>query len=153
MLAGIDGMQLASLAAPGCVPGRVVERGEDGTVSVAYGPDDDEVRLCRPLETAEGVTLVLAVGDEVLAWLPADDAVPGFILGRVASARAQPDATPAMEDVPETLVIEARQNLTLRCGAGSITLRADGRILIRGRDLVSHAQRMNRIKGGAVTIN
>ena len=29
----------------------------------------------------------------------------------------------------------------------------DGKILIKGKDLVSHAQRTNRIKGGSVAIN
>jgi len=41
----------------------------------------------------------------------------------------------------------------LRVGDGSITIREDGKVLIKGKDLVSHAQRMNRIKGGAVSIN
>ena len=40
-----------------------------------------------------------------------------------------------------------------RVGDGSIEIRADGKILIKGTDLVSHAKRMNRIKGGAVSIN
>ena len=51
------------------------------------------------------------------------------------------------------VLLEAKENLTLRVGAGSITLRKDGKILIRGKDLVSRADRMNRIKGGAVSIN
>lgn len=55
--------------------------------------------------------------------------------------------------LPDELVIEARKNLTLRVGEGSITIRADGKILIKGKDLVSHAQRTNRIKGGSVAIN
>jgi len=43
--------------------------------------------------------------------------------------------------------------MTLRVGNGSITIRGDGKILIKGSDLVSHAQRTNRIRGGAVSIN
>ena len=48
---------------------------------------------------------------------------------------------------------EAKHQLTLRVGEGTISIREDGKILIKGTDLVSHAQRMNRIKGGAVSIN
>ena len=51
------------------------------------------------------------------------------------------------------MVLEAKRRLTLKCGDGSITIREDGKILIKGKDLVSHATRMNRIKGGAVQIN
>jgi hypothetical protein len=54
---------------------------------------------------------------------------------------------------PDELVLEAKQSLTLRVGAGSITIREDGKILIKGTDLVSHARRTNRIRGGAVSIN
>jgi len=35
----------------------------------------------------------------------------------------------------------------------SITIREGGKILIRGNDLLSHAQCLNRIKGGGVQIN
>ena len=59
-----------------------------------------------------------------------------------------------MEDVvPDELVLEAKHTLTLRVGDGSITIREDGKILIKGKDLVSHAARTNRIKGGSVQIN
>jgi hypothetical protein len=51
------------------------------------------------------------------------------------------------------LVLEATREMTLRVGDGSITIRKDGKILIKGTDLVSHAKRMNRVKGGAVSIN
>ena len=51
------------------------------------------------------------------------------------------------------IVLEARKGMTLRVGEGSITLRADGKILIKGKDLVSHARRMNRIRGGSVSLN
>ena len=77
-----------------------------------------------------------------------------MILGRIvpaqASARAENTAEAGTQD---ELVIEAKKNLTLKCGEGSITIREDGKILIKGKDLVSHAQRMNRIKGGSVSIN
>jgi hypothetical protein len=57
------------------------------------------------------------------------------------------------DEIPDTLVLEAKSSLTLRVGDGSITIRADGKILIKGKDLVSYATRVNRIKGGSVSIN
>jgi hypothetical protein len=75
----------------------------------------------------------------------------GVILGRIAPGRAPPE--PEASDMSDELIIEAKKNLTLKCGDGSITIREDGKILIKGKDLVSHAQRLNRIRGGAVSIN
>ena len=53
-------------------------------------------------------------------------------------------------------VLDMRQRpsrVTLKCGDGSIAMRRDGKILIKGLDLVSHAARTNRVKGGSVAIN
>jgi hypothetical protein len=86
----------------------------------------------------------------VLVWLADDDDERGVIIGRIGPSHAP---APPPEELPEELVIEAKNNLTFKCGEGSITLRSDGKVLIKGKDLVSRAQRMNRIKGGAVAIN
>ncbi|HEY2852766.1 MAG TPA: hypothetical protein VGJ18_07980 [Gemmatimonadaceae bacterium] len=103
---------------------------------------------CDVLHTAP-TPLLVAPGDAVLVWRPGngDRAV---VLGRVGPSAATTQR-PA-PNAPDELVLEATNSLTLRVGDGSITIR-DGKILIKGTDLVSHAQRMNRIKGGAVSIN
>jgi hypothetical protein len=106
--------------------------------------------LCDVLQTSNGSGLRLAVGDNVLVWLPGDEQERGIVLGRIGPSRA-PDSK--QEGTPDEVVIEAKKNLTFKCGEGSITLRKDGKILIKGKDLVSQARRVNRIKGGAVTIN
>ena len=50
--------------------------------------------------------------------------------------------------------IDAQEELTLRCGKSSITLRRDGKIVIKGIwQLVSRAEGTNRIQGGSVAIN
>jgi hypothetical protein len=51
------------------------------------------------------------------------------------------------------LVFTAEQEITLRCGASSITLTRAGKILIRGEYLSSRAAGVNRIQGGSVQIN
>jgi hypothetical protein len=50
-------------------------------------------------------------------------------------------------------VIEGRDEVVLRCGQGSITLRADGKIVIKGTQLVSRASDTNKIRGASVQIN
>jgi hypothetical protein len=104
--------------------------------------------LCQVL-CSSGVPYLLAPGDEVFVWLPNDTTTNGIVLGRIGASRA----AEGPEEPPAELVLEARSSLTLRVGDGSIEIRADGKVLIKGSDLVSHATRVNRIKGGAVAIN
>jgi hypothetical protein len=49
--------------------------------------------------------------------------------------------------------LEAQEEIVLKCGEGSITLRKDGKIIIKGTHLLSRASGPNRIKGGSVQIN
>jgi len=59
----------------------------------------------------------------------------------------------AIDDRRDELIITANKQLTLRCGESSITLTAAGKIIIRGKYIVSRASGLQRIKGGAVQIN
>jgi hypothetical protein len=111
---------------------------------------DGELVSCEFLQTSDAPPPVLAPGDTVLVWFCDPDREAGVILGRLGSRRKP---APKSDRTPDELVIEAKRQLTFRCGEGSITLRTDGKVLIKGKDLVSHARRMNRIKGGAVAIN
>lgn len=148
----------------------VVAVHDDGSVSVAgIGAD---ARRCDVLVPVGGSAPALVPGHAVLVWHPGRGDQRGVVLGQIGGVRTQvperaPDAVahPPLAStlpvagaadetgVPDTIVLEARQSLTLRVGDGSITLGADGQILIKGRDLVASAERMNRIKGGAVSIN
>ena len=147
-----DTMQvfLADASERQIVRGRVVLVHDDSSVLVTQESENRELR-CEVLQTGDGSTLRLAAGDTVLLWRSSCEDAHGVILGRIGPAQAL-ELEPG-EKIEETLVIEARKQLTLRVGEGSITIREDGKILIKGKDLVSHAQRMNRIKGGSVSIN
>jgi hypothetical protein len=52
-----------------------------------------------------------------------------------------------------SVVLEAREQVTLRCGAATLTLRNDGKVLLSGKDVTSWATRTNKIRGGSVRIN
>lgn len=139
-------MVLDAPADAGLVDGRLAGVAEDGGVVVELA---DGRRLdCVLLHTSDA-GLTLEADDEVLVLLRL--AGTGVVVGRIGPSRASP-VRPAPE-IPDELVIEAGASLTLRVGGGSITLREDGRILIKGSDLVSHAARLNRIRGGSVEIN
>lgn len=53
----------------------------------------------------------------------------------------------------ERIIFDAKKEITLRCGKGSITIQTDGKIIIKGNNLVSRSKGMNKIKGAAVKIN
>ncbi len=136
---------------------RVVVVQDDGSVMVICSGEGADECLCDVLQTSQE-RLNLAADDEVLVWIPSDLKKRGVILGRIGPSNATSVESALSPEVPEPetpteLVIEAKHSLTLRVGDGSITIREDGKILIKGKDLVSHAQRLNRIKGGAVQIN
>lgn len=131
--------------------GRVDSISEDGSLLVNT---DSGMLPCEQLTSGER-PVTLAVGDPVLVWHTGRQGERGVVLGRTgASPAAAPERTLDVDtDTPDSIVLEAKHSLILRVGEGSITIREDGRILIKGKDLVSHAQRLNRIRGGAVSIN
>jgi uncharacterized protein (DUF2345 family) len=49
--------------------------------------------------------------------------------------------------------IVAQDEIVLECGQASITLRRNGRIIVRGTYVETHSDGTNRIKGGQVRIN
>jgi hypothetical protein len=49
--------------------------------------------------------------------------------------------------------ISAEEEIVLKCGKASITLRRNGRIVVRGTYLETDSEGVNRIKGASVKIN
>jgi hypothetical protein len=147
----------------------VVEVLTDHTFIVELQHGSDESFMLADLVASSEKPVRLFSGDAVLCWADAEAPNHGLILGRIGPSIARPHTNdepsetdgfslvntpePAECEMPDSLVLEAKHSLTLRVGEGSITIREDGKILVKGKDLVSHAQRMNRIKGGAVSIN
>ena len=71
--------------------------------------------------------------------------------GSKGESRAAP-GTP-IQETPEEVVVTAEKQLTLRCGKASITLTKSGKIILRGKYILSRSEGVNRIKGGSVQIN
>jgi len=74
------------------------------------------------------------------------------------TAAAAPEETPAPAGFQplvdgKRLVLEAQDEVVLRCGEASITLRRNGKLAIRGVFVETRARMVNRIKGGSVQIN
>ena len=119
------------------------------------------------LETASGEILrrtalstveldARAVGHPVLLMFVGGDLDRPVITGRVQPGRASPRKTTRTRTLVldgRELVLEADSSLTLRCGKSSITLTREGRIVLRGTNVVSHASGVNRIRGGTIKLN
>lgn len=91
--------------------------------------------------------LPLVVGmEEVSSPTPMLDAV----LEGSAQARGEP--VEAQVD-GRRVVIEGKDEIVLQCGQASITLRRNGKVIIKGTHVESHASGAQRIKGGSVQIN
>ncbi|MFY2561083.1 DUF6484 domain-containing protein [Corallococcus terminator] len=64
-----------------------------------------------------------------------------------------PTAPKHVEVDGRTVVIEGRDEVVLRCGRASLTLRRNGQVVLRGVSIRSEAEEVHRIKGGKVQIN
>lgn len=53
----------------------------------------------------------------------------------------------------ERVVLEAQKELVLRCGKASLTLTADGKIILKGANVLSTSSGPQRIRGASVSIN
>jgi hypothetical protein len=77
-----------------------------------------------------------------------------LILGLVWNPAQAPEAAPSqVASGSRQLELSAEEELTLRCGKASLTLTADGQVLLHGSYIGSHATGTQRIKGAAVRIN
>lgn len=113
----------------------------DGLLSVAcHGNVTVDCEIIESL-----VSAALAPGDAVIIAMPVEPTGFGVVLGRVTRHQAEP----AQAEV----VIKATKSLSLQCGASSIDLRSDGKVMIRGEDVLVRAKGTQRIRAGTVSIN
>jgi hypothetical protein len=71
-----------------------------------------------------------------------------------AALEATLTGTPGAAEVDgRRQVIEGQDEVVLRCGQASITLKRNGRVVIRGLYVETHAAGTNRVKGATVKIN
>jgi hypothetical protein len=119
----------------------------------------------RAVVTGRGVMLVFENGDRCLpivtGLLQASEPPTPFQELLVAPrAAAAPASAPGAGRPPlearldgERLVLEGKREIVLKCGDASITLRRDGKMVLRGAYVETYARGVNRIKGGSVKIN
>jgi hypothetical protein len=130
--------------------GTIADILESGEIMVQVPPHRTTLIRCDVLETSTNVTLQLSLGDRVLVMNSEFPEQNGVLLGRVGRYR-MPQAQASQP--PDHVVVEAKETLTLKCGESSVDLRNDGKLMIRGKDVLTRAKRSHRIKAGTVAIN
>lgn len=108
----------------------------------------------RPLAARSTVPLGEEhIGREVALLFEAGELARPIALGLVRTPRPAAAPRPSAEIDGERVVLSAEREIVLRCGEASITLTRAGKILVRGKYLLSRSSGVNRIKGGSVQIN
>lgn len=136
------------------VLGTVVEAMPGHDPEVEFEGADGEI-LRRPAISTVPIDR-RAVGHPVVLMFVGGDLDRPVITGRIAPGQASPPTLARTQSLVldgRELVLEADSSLTLRCGKSSITLTRDGRIVLRGTNLLSRASGVNRIRGGTIKLN
>lgn len=131
----------------------------------------DRAAVDRAVVTGQGATLVFEDGDPrlpiVTGLVQSSQATTPFQDLLVSSGSApRPAAAPMTSPTGlagrlplearldgERIVLEGKHEVVLKCGEASITLRRDGKMVLRGTYVETYARGVNRIKGGSVKIN
>ena len=134
---------LETTTTAGVIRKGTLERIHDEGDLVVRFPGESQPRVCDALREPTGASLALSEGDTVLVWY-ADDGHRGCILGAIG---------PYRRTVARKLELAAEDELTIRCGEGSISILGSGKVVIEGIDIVSRARRSHRIRGGSIQLN
>ena len=157
------GVKVGCLAA-GSQPGKLVvdfEGNEAGPLAARSLAALDEASIRAALASRQQVVLLFENGDlrlPIVVGLLAPE--PGAaLLGTLLRSPTAPSVVPAPAKPTEArvdgrrVVVEGAEEVVLRCGDASITLRRDGKVVLRGAYVETTAKGLNRIRGGSVKIN
>jgi hypothetical protein len=106
-------------------------------------------RSIVPLGEAQ-VARALAAGREVFLSFDGGDVTLPIIVGLLEPFE-DPERVAIVDG--KRIVLEGRDEIVLKCGKASLTLRRNGRVVVRGAYVETSADGVNRIKGGSVKIN
>lgn len=142
------------LSFPGVVRGVLAELNPEGEPMVDFVHNPSS----KPVLASTTVAIEVAdIGKEVVMVLEDGDPARPIVLGVIQPARSRTNdrdkANREIQLVCKQFAVSAEQQIVFDCGAASITLTRAGKILIRGKYVLSRSSGVNRIKGGSVQIN
>jgi len=139
----------------GVVVGELIAFADNGVTPLVVYPG-------QPGSAAVGARSVVDlhashIGSQVVLMFDRADPVKPIVMGvvRNGGASALESKPPAVEVDADgaRLVVNASEQLVLRCGNASITLTKSGKVLIQGTYVSSRSTGVNRVKGGSVQLN
>ncbi|MCA9199230.1 MAG: hypothetical protein KDA87_16910 [Planctomycetales bacterium] len=96
------------------------------------------------------------VGREVMLHLEAEGdriVLMSFLHERIVADRQDSTGSQSGSQKSKSLHLEADSELQLTCGKSSLVMKKNGKVLLKGIDIVSHAENRQRIVGGEIKIN
>src|SRR5437867_3357778 len=126
--------------------GVLVDIGNDGSPIVDF--DGNEL---GPIAARTAIP-VAGRGDTVLLVFDQGDPTRPIIIGIVRDT-FEKTSPQQLKIVAKEIFIEGAEEVSLRSGDSSLTLRKDGKAVLKGKEVLSRAARTNRIKGATVKIN
>lgn len=124
---------------------------EDGSPLVVFaGNDKDHAVPARSL-TRLGAEVI---GKEVALLFEDGNRNRPLIVGQIVDpVRSEQSESVGIQRDGDYVRVEGKQRIELRVGKAAILMEADGRITIRGTNVVSHASGANRMRGGSISLN
>jgi hypothetical protein len=138
----------------------IVSLAPDGTPEVRLDEHGPAVFARLAVRTTRArIEKAIAARQQAVVVFEGGDRSKPLIVGFIeALDQPQPDApagSPVIDaDVDGRRVrVTAQDEIVLECGSASVTLRRNGRVVIRGTYVETRSDGTNRIKGGQVQIN
>jgi len=143
--------------------GIVLEVMQEGLILIQDNIDSNAIYPCYFLRTAAGALPTIEPEDFVIYRVPELDEEYGVVLGviekyarfddKVAKKLNKREISQKTTLEDKVLHIKAHDGLVIECGKSTIILTKDGKVQVKGNDLLSRARGMNKIKGAGVNIN
>lgn len=137
--------------------GRITAIDEQGIVTVwmpNLGPM--QARIAVPV-TLDQIKRAISTQQSVLLLIedraPDRPIIVGFVEDRVNLEPGPPPQVVEADVDGKRVRLVGKDEVVLECGSASITLRRNGRVVIKGAYVETHSDGTNRIKGGQVRIN
>jgi hypothetical protein len=134
----------------GVIVGLFLGLDQDGKALVDY-PDNPTGAALRARTT--GSVAPSDRGREAALLFEGGDPCKPILVGLIQDRTGKHQKLQTEIDDDETVELTAQKQIVLRCGDASITLTRSGKILIRGKYVLSSSSGANIVKGGIIRLN
>jgi hypothetical protein len=164
MSTALDELQTQYAVRESSGTGRIVEVTPEGEPLVDFAGNPGPPIKAKSIIQFDPPTVQQLVSRPVLLTFDCQDSSQPIILGLLHDRIIKDDSaeeceivsksSPTIAEIDGQVVkLTARKELTIRCGEASVMLRRDGKIILKGTQLLSRASGSHRIQGSSVAVN